>query len=314
MVQISWRIERIEETLAVEREKMRKPLTEHLQNSRALARDHATAVSAIVLAGQPQIEEPLGQAWARALQHYGVDRNQKGQLDEPLFQPWQREFARKFRYYHVGLNHKGQLDEQTEAARQLGPKIMGSKKESTRFTDIFRAAPVWLLQFTGMAWDASLLKFQLPDLGQTLSWGCAGYEEARRWPLLPSGIMEDGVRIPRNDERWMWITVFCGTTIPILDEPTLFQAYEEYHSFQGDEEYRSHPLGRILDGLRLILDVASNPERKLSRYEERLLRTAIDWIEKGAKIKELGRNFFLKEGWLPGSGVTRRSKPRASAP
>jgi hypothetical protein len=109
-----------------------------------------------------------------------------------------------------------------------------------------------------MAWDASLLKFELPELGQRLSWGCAGYEEARQWPLLPSGIMEAGDRIPRNDPRWVWITIFCGTIIPILDEQTLFQAYKESHSFQ---EYRSHRFDRLLDGVNLVLDVADYPEK-----------------------------------------------------
>ena len=112
-----------------------------------------------MLAGQPRIDEPLDQAWARALQHYNIDGN-----------------------------HRGNWTAQIMAARQLRPKIMGSEKESTRFTELFEAAPVWLLQFTGMIWDASLLKFQLPEVSQRLSWGSAGYEEARRWPLLPSGL------------------------------------------------------------------------------------------------------------------------------
>jgi hypothetical protein len=37
------------------------------------ARLHATAVAAIVLSGQPRIDEALAQAWLRALQRYGIN-------------------------------------------------------------------------------------------------------------------------------------------------------------------------------------------------------------------------------------------------
>jgi hypothetical protein len=245
MVQVSrHRIERVEDALAAEREKRRKLFVEYFDTSRASARHHATAVAAIVLAGQAKSDEPLSRAWARALQHYDI-----------------------------GGNQNGQLDDQIKAARQLRPKIMGSEKASTKFTDIFRAAPVWLLQFTGMAWDATLLKFELPDTYRRLSWGSAGYEEARRWPLLPTGILEAGDLIPPNDARWIWIIAFCQTTVPILDEHTLALA---------DEEYRSQPVDPILEGLSLILEMESNPERKLSRYEKRRLRKACERLSRSS--------------------------------
>ena len=63
--------------------------------------------------------EPLKRAWARALQHYGIDVN----------------------------------TDQTAAAQRLLPIIKGDGDESARFTEIFRTTPVWLLQFTGMAMD-----------------------------------------------------------------------------------------------------------------------------------------------------------------
>src|SRR5271165_4581498 len=205
MIQISRnRIEKIEEALAAEREKKRKQFAKHIANCKALASHHATTVAAIVLAGQAKIDEPLSHAWARALEHF-----------------------------NIGGNNGGQLDDYIAAARQLRPKI-------TRFSDIFRTAPVWLLQFTGMACDARLLQFQLPDLSQTLSWGSVGYVAARRWPLLPSGLLEAGDPIPPNDPRWIWIALFCQITVPIPDENTLSQA---------DEENRSDDDDPILEGL-----------------------------------------------------------------
>ena len=163
------------------------------------------------------------------------------------------------------------MGKQIAAARQLRPKIIGREKESTRFTNIFETAPVWLLQFTAMAWDASLRKFQLPDVSQRLSWGSAGYEEARRWPLLPSGVVQAGDPIPRNDARWIWIIAFCEIIVPILDEDTLLQP---------DEEYRSQPVDPILESLSLLLDLESNPEREFSRYEKRRLRKAYERLSR----------------------------------
>src|SRR6516165_12821770 len=39
----------------------------------SLARPHATAVAAIVLAGKPKVDEPLAEAWKRALRHYKIE-------------------------------------------------------------------------------------------------------------------------------------------------------------------------------------------------------------------------------------------------
>jgi hypothetical protein len=62
------RISKIEERISVEFKQRQRwqPLgSEH-------ARCHATGIAAIVLSGQPKVDEPLIQAWARALRHYGI--------------------------------------------------------------------------------------------------------------------------------------------------------------------------------------------------------------------------------------------------
>jgi hypothetical protein len=267
MVQTSrHRMDKMEDALAPRRKRMGKKVTAYIDESRASARHHATAVAAIVLAGQAKIDEPLDQAWARALQHYNIDNN-----------------------------NGRELENQIAAAQQLRPKIIGREKDSTRFTDIFGTAPVWLLQFTGMAWDAGLLKFQLPEVSQRLSWGSAGYEEARRWPLLPSGVMEAGDPIPPNDSRSIWIFAVCETIIPILDEDTLLQAAKEY---------RSQPVDPTLEGLSLLLDLESNPERELSRYEKRLLRKAYEFLARYATEEEALRSIVsIARGDVRGSAT-----------
>jgi hypothetical protein len=85
MVQISRRrIDKIEEAFAAQREKRRKQITKYIGTSKASARHHAAAVAAIVLAGEAKIDEPLDQAWARALQHYNIEYNKGRELKDQI--------------------------------------------------------------------------------------------------------------------------------------------------------------------------------------------------------------------------------------
>ena len=167
------KLEKLVSTAVKEREEREKQLVKALPYH---AQRHATAVAAIVLSGRPKIDEPLIIAWARALRHYGIN-----------------------------VNAPGGMDDQVQAAQRLFPIIIGGEEESARFTEIFTTAPVWLLQFTGIAIDATLLKFHVPAISKRLRWGSAGYEDAQRWPLLPSGMMTAGDPIPDNDPRRWWL-------------------------------------------------------------------------------------------------------------
>jgi hypothetical protein len=202
------------------------------------ARRHSTAVAAIVLSGQPRVDEPLNRSWARALLHYGID-----------------------------------VSNEQIAAQRLYPIIDRGEKGSVRFTEIFRTAPVWLLQFTGMVIDSRFLPFQLPDLSPTTRWGSAGYEEARRWPLIPSGMMAAGAPIPDSDERRLWLLVFC-----MITDGGTFADYRD-SLFQVDEEIPSHS-GEVhlLDDISLALDMDRKPESEWSRYEKRRMRKLSEWI------------------------------------
>jgi hypothetical protein len=202
------------------------------------ARRHATAVAAIVLSGQPRVGEPLNRAWARALQHYGID-----------------------------------INDQVAAAQQLFPIITGDEA-SARFTEIFRTAPVWLLQFTAMALDARLLKFDLPDISDTLRWGSAGFKDARRWPLLPVGTITAGDPIPDSDPRRLWIILYCKITAPFPDLKDLCRK---------DEKIRSHrERDPDLQDLYLAADLDGKPESKWSAYEKRRMRKLSERISRSA--------------------------------
>jgi hypothetical protein len=97
------------------------------------------------------------------------------------------------------------------AARQLPPICVEGEKESTRFTELFRAAPEWLLWFTGVPLlDAPLLKFNLPKPRMTPRWGSEGYKETINWPLLPLGRMTDGRPISK-EEALCWPFLWPGS-------------------------------------------------------------------------------------------------------
>jgi hypothetical protein len=94
------KVAKSEKLLSVALQESDERLIELLRRWRTIARRHATAVAAIVLLGQPKIDEPLSRAWARALRQYGIDKN----------------------------------NDQDEAAKELYPIIKGDIRESSRFT------------------------------------------------------------------------------------------------------------------------------------------------------------------------------------
>jgi hypothetical protein len=232
------RIGKCEELLSAALKDRDEKLKQVLQVTPTYARCHATAVAAIVLSGRPRIDEPLKRAWARALQHYGIDVN-----TDPM-----------------------------AAARRLLPIIKGDGNESARFTEIFRTAPVWLLQFTGMALDARLLKFDLPDISDTLAWGSAGYDDARRWPLLPAGTIMAGEPIRDLDPRRLWIALFCIIKQPFIDFAELSREDADIRS-PGDKD-------PLLEGIALALDLERKPEGEWSTYEKRRMRRLSEQISR----------------------------------
>ena len=186
------KIAKSEKLVSAALQKRDENVKELLRRWPTYARRHATAVAAIVLMGQPRIDEPLSRAWARALREHGISN-----------------------------------DDQNQAAERLYPIIKGDRKESSRFTEIFRRAPVWLLQFTGMAMDARLLKFKLPNISKKLRWGSAGFGDSRRWPLLPVGTISAGDPIPDSDPRWLLIMLFRMITVPFPNFEVLFREHQK---------------------------------------------------------------------------------------
>src|SRR5438105_806636 len=97
---------------------------------RQAARDHATKLVTLILHGNPQVEEPLGIAWRRALDGLGLTGTPEAQL--------------------------------TDRLRALVVAGLPGDTENAKLAHVLGSAPRWLLSFC-MTWaDALLLGFDLP--------------------------------------------------------------------------------------------------------------------------------------------------------
>jgi hypothetical protein len=174
---LSQRIRNVEKLLSKGEELVSAALKEREERLTALvdtlrprALLHATAVAAIVVYGEPSIDEPLIRAWVRTLRHHGITVK--------------NEYGRDYEY-EPGHEHEYvfpcDYERELRAAHSiLYPAIMNGANETEKFTEIFRTTPVWLLEFTQMWLDAAILQFDLPETS-----GKQIRDEKSQWPLLP---------------------------------------------------------------------------------------------------------------------------------
>jgi hypothetical protein len=129
---------------------------------RQAARDHATKLVTLILHGNPQVEEPLGIAWRRALDRLGLTGSPQAVLPDLL------------------------------RARVVAD--LPGDTENAKFAQVFGSAPRWLLSFC-IAWaDCRLLGFDLPKSSEPLpEAGRDGLRETfDSWPELPTGTLGAG--------------------------------------------------------------------------------------------------------------------------
>jgi hypothetical protein len=181
--------ERLLPAVLTKLEKSRVPFEIRFDLIRESVRLHTTAVAAIVLYGEPKIDEPLVRAWERTLVYHKIDE-----------QAWTPN--------NIAEEDAEEVGPELRAAERMYPAIVDDPDygrphswwdpgvvhapQSARFTEIFRTAPVWLLQFTHIDGDAPVLEFELPDMSAELIWGVEGVKDAKRWPRLPLGTMAAG--------------------------------------------------------------------------------------------------------------------------
>ncbi len=231
MTALSARIAKLEERVSAERKRRGKLKPAYANWD---VRPHTIAAAAIVLHGQPKIDEPFDRAWNRTLQHQEI------KVNEPL-----------------------SFNGQCEAALQLWPKIkQDDEEERAWFTKVFSAAPSWLRQFTRICLDAYCLKFDLSETADIpVSWGSDGLAQARQWPRLPCGTMSAGDPIPELDVRQVEIAV---SSIALPFSQIEYDPYAE-----PEPEPPLPPFARLL---LLALDLENKPEDEWTRYEKRRMR------------------------------------------
>jgi hypothetical protein len=172
---------------------------------------------------------------------------------------------RALRHYGISVKQTEWMADQVAAAeQQLFRVIVGGGDESARFTEIFKTAPVWLLQFTRMTLDACLLKFKLPNIIKELRWGSIGYEEAREWPLLPCGTMTAGDSISHLDTRRVWIAIACVVTMPAIDSVDDLLREDDEDPYVAEDP--------LLRDMMFALGLDQKPENEWSAYEKRRMR------------------------------------------
>ena len=130
---------------------------------------HALQVAAVALYGEPKMEEPLRVAYSRM----------KEKLGEELF--------------------AAAMDEWWSA---LLRDALRRADDNLKFERIFSKAPVWLLKFTGIEWDAKLLGFKLRKLVGAPALGWEARRDRNRWPFLPEGTIDAGGECSDPDEPW----------------------------------------------------------------------------------------------------------------
>jgi hypothetical protein len=150
-----------------------------------LARFHAVEVAAVVLYGEPKIAEPLSVAQLRMQEK--LDRQFAVAADEY----WIRQRGEK-----ADPIIRGRL------CQNLMFDALPGADVNLKFERIFSKAPVWLLNFTGIEWDAKLLGFKLPKLVGAPALGEEARLDRNHWPFLPQGTIDRGGPCSEPDEPW----------------------------------------------------------------------------------------------------------------
>ena len=149
------------------------------------ARLHAIQVAAVALYGEPKMEEPLSVAQSRM----------QKKLD--------KEFGAAAKEYWIRERGENGFPSEVDYLCQLLMfNSLPGANDNLKFEQIFSKAPVWLLKFTGVEWDAKLLGFKLRKLVGAPELGSGARRDRNRWPSLPQGTIDAGGPCSDPDEPW----------------------------------------------------------------------------------------------------------------
>jgi hypothetical protein len=144
---------------------------------------HAIEAAAVVLHGEPKMEEPFRVAHSRMREKLG------------------KEFAAAAD--ELWLRARGEKPSPF-IREHLCPMLMfdalRGANDNFKFEQIFSKAPDWLLKFTGIEWDAKLLGFTLRKLVGAPALGREARLDRNQWPFLPEGTIDAGGPCSDPDE------------------------------------------------------------------------------------------------------------------
>ena len=149
------------------------------------ARLHAINVAAVVLYGEPKMEEPLSVAQSR------MEEKLHKEFAAAAEECWIRQYG-----------EKGHPSLMASIFPLLMFNALPGANDNLKFERIFSKAPVWLLKFTGVEWDAKLLGFKLRKLVGAPELGSEARRDRNRWPSLPQGTIDAGGPCSDPDEPW----------------------------------------------------------------------------------------------------------------
>jgi len=146
---------------------------------------HAVEVAAVVLYGEPKIAEPLREANSR------MREKLVKQFAAAADECWLRQTGEKADPLIRGV-----------LCQKLMFDALPGADDNLKFERIFSKAPVWLLHFTGIEWDAKLLGFKLPKLVGAPALGEEARLDRNQWPFLPEETIDRGGPCSEPDEPW----------------------------------------------------------------------------------------------------------------
>jgi hypothetical protein len=92
----------------------------------------------------------------------------------------------------------------------------------------------------------------------TIRWGSEGFQDAKRWPQLPSGTVRAGYPIRKSDDRYLPIALWSiGMACSQID---------------ADPDNEPPPQPGLFQEMAFALQMEKKPEREWTAYEKRRMR------------------------------------------
>jgi hypothetical protein len=156
------------------------------------ARGHVISLAALVLYGEPQLDEPLEEACNRCRTTFeGRVVRAREMSESDLLNG------------HLAFGAFDDDEDYIESVKnsfleRWMVKELPGETEQQKFQHVFDTAPTWLLLFTKAEITAFLLGVKCPDLSEAPRPHRTALRELRKWPEFPKGTLQAGDAIPES--------------------------------------------------------------------------------------------------------------------